>query len=68
MGEVGGGGRWWVGVGGWLDQVGLRLFQLPTKLKLKLSLSLETTFLVGVGGWVAGWLEKTGIKLSHLQS
>ena len=35
-------------------------------------LSLETTFLVGVGGgvveWVAGWLEKTGLRLSHLQS
>ena len=26
-----------VGVGGWLDQVGIKLSQLPTKLKLKLS-------------------------------
>ena len=28
-----------VGVGGWLDQVGIKLSQLPTKLKLKLSCS-----------------------------
>ena len=27
-------------VGGWLDQVGIRLTQLSTKLKLKLKLSL----------------------------
>ena len=27
-------------VGGWLDQVGIRLSQLSTKLKLKLKLSL----------------------------
>ena len=30
----------WVGVGGLLDQVGIRLSQLSTKLKLKLKLSL----------------------------
>ena len=30
----------WVGVGGWLDQVGIRLNQLSTELKLKLKLSL----------------------------
>ena len=29
-----------VGVGGWLDQVGVRLSQLSTKLKLKLSLAI----------------------------
>ena len=29
-----------VGVGGWLDQVGIKLSQLSTKLKLKLKLSL----------------------------
>ena len=29
-----------VGGGGWLDQVGIRLSQLSTKLKLKLKLSL----------------------------
>ena len=30
-------------VGGWLDQVGIRLSQLSTKLKLKLKLSLVKT-------------------------
>ena len=30
----------WVGLGGWLDQVGIKLSQLSTKLKLKLKLSL----------------------------
>ena len=29
-------------------------------------LSLKTTFSVGVCGGVAGWLEKTGLRLSHL--
>ena len=33
-----------VGVGGWLDQVGIKLSQLPTKLKLKLKLSLAINF------------------------
>ena len=31
---------WVVGVAGWLDQVGIKLSQLSTKLKLKLKLSL----------------------------
>ena len=30
----------WVVVAGWLDQVGIKLSQLSTKLKLKLKLSL----------------------------
>ena len=29
-----------VGMGGWLDQVGIRLTELSTKLKLKLKLNL----------------------------
>ena len=29
-----------VGVGSWLDQVGIKLSQLSTKLKLKLSLAI----------------------------
>ena len=33
---VGGGG----GGGGWLEQLGIRLSQLPTKLKLKLKMCL----------------------------
>ena len=28
-------------------------------------LSLETTFSVGVVGWVGVWLEKMGLRLSH---
>ena len=31
---------WVGGVAGWLDQVGIKLYQLSTKLKLKLKLSL----------------------------
>ena len=34
-------------VGGWLDQVGIRLSQLSTKLKLKLKLSLAIPVPVG---------------------
>ena len=43
-----------LGWGGWLDQVGIRLSQLSTKLKLKLKLSLaksifhEVVILVGL--------------------
>ena len=33
---------WWVG--GWLDQVGIKLSQLSTKLMLKLKLSLAISF------------------------
>ena len=59
--------------GGWLEKLRIRLVSwIPTKLKLKLSLSLETTFfLVRVScrvGGVGGWLEKMEIKLSHLKS
>ena len=35
-----------VGVGGWLDQVGIKLYQLPTKLKLKLKLELSLAILI----------------------
>ena len=39
--------------GGWLEKLRIRLVSwIPTKLKLKLSLSLEATCLVGVGGVV----------------
>ena len=54
-----------VGGDGWLDKLIIRLTLLPTFLKLKLSLSLETTFSLGVGDVVGVWL---GIKLSNLQS
>ena len=37
---TGGCGGYVMGGGGWLDQVGIRLYQLSTKLKLKLKLSL----------------------------
>ena len=36
-------------VGGLPDQVGVRLFQLSTKLKLKLKLSLEISISIGYG-------------------
>ena len=39
--------------------------KLLTRLKLKLSSSLGTTFSVG-GGWWGGWLVKTGINKSYL--
>ena len=35
-------------------------------VEVEVVLSLKTTVSVGVGGGVAGWLEKTGIKLSYL--
>ena len=37
---TGGCGGYVVGGGGWLEKLGIRLSQLPTKLKLKLKLSL----------------------------
>ena len=37
-------------------------------VEVEVVLSLKTTFSVGVGGWVGGWLEKTGLRLSHIQS
>ena len=36
-------------------------------VEVEVVLSLETTFSVGVGGWVGGWLEKMGLKLSQLK-
>ena len=42
-------------MGGWLDQVGIRLSQLSIKLKLKLKLSLATlTFLKMVSFYAKG--------------
>ena len=43
-----------MGVGGWLDQVGIRLTQLSTKLKLKLKLSLAIYNGRGKGGKEGG--------------
>ena len=37
----------WVGVGGWLDQLGIRLSQLSTKMKLKLKLKLSLAIING---------------------
>ena len=37
-----------MGVAGWLDQVGIKLFQLSTKLKLKLSLAIYCIITVNV--------------------
>ena len=36
----------WVVVDGWLDQVGIRLSQLSTKLKLKLKMKLSLAILI----------------------
>ena len=33
--------------------------------EVEVVLSLETTFSVGVVGWVGVWLEKMGLRLSH---
>ena len=43
-----------VGTGGWLDQVGIKLSQLSTKLesKLKLSLAISETAISGVSVFI----------------
>ena len=60
---TGGGGVWWI------KKLRKRVTQLPTRLKLKMSLSLETTFSLGVGGvawWLAGGNENKAIVSSKL--